>query len=49
MTNRRYFLIALTLLACLTVFGCANSGDTSDDDRHGVFYGGVSGGVTRLP
>jgi hypothetical protein len=41
----RFAVIAL-LLAALA--GCAESGsDSSDSDRHPVFYGGVSGGGTR--
>ena len=41
--------LALTLLSCLMLAGCAGSANSSDDERRGVFYGGVSGGVSRLP
>jgi len=39
--------LALALLACLTVAGCAPRDGSPDDNRSGGFYGGVSGGVTR--
>jgi hypothetical protein len=41
--------LALALLACVFVAGCAGSANSSDDERRGGFYGGVSGGMTRLP
>jgi len=47
MMNRKYRCLALALLACLILAGCARSGDSSDDDRRGGFYGGVEGGMTR--
>ena len=34
--------VALVLLAQ----GCADSGASSDTDKHGGFYGGISGGGT---
>jgi hypothetical protein len=37
--------LALALLACLIVAGCADSDKRTDDNRFGGFYGGVSGGV----
>ena len=36
------FLALLVLLAA-----CAGAGNSADNDRHGAFYGGVSGGWTR--
>ena len=41
--------LVLALLVCLVVASCANSGNASDDERRGGFYGGVNGGMTRLP
>jgi ABC-type glycerol-3-phosphate transport system substrate-binding protein len=49
MMKRRSARLALALLACVVVAGCAGSGNTSADDGHRGFYGGVSGGMTRLP
>ena len=46
MMNRKYRCLALALLACLILAGCARSGDSSDDDRRG-FYAGVEAGMTR--
>jgi len=34
------------LLLALLAAGCANDGAASDNDRHGSFYGGISGGGT---
>jgi hypothetical protein len=50
--KRRPLRLALSLLILLA--GCVaadkSDSDKSDDDsRHGGFYGGLSGGVTRLP
>ena len=40
-------LLALLALGLLLLAGCAASaGKTDDNNRHGGFYGGVSGGVT---
>jgi hypothetical protein len=39
--------LALALLACLIVAGCARRDGSADDNRSGGFYGGVSGGMTR--
>ena len=44
---RRVRLALLSVLVGLVLAGCARSDTTSDDDRHGVFYGGVSGGMQR--
>ncbi len=37
-----FALIALVL--SLAISGCADTSAASDDDKRGVFYGGVSGG-----
>jgi len=38
--------IALALLACLVIAGCAQHDRSSDEERRpGGFYGGVSGGM----
>jgi hypothetical protein len=38
--------LALALIACLVVAGCAADSDKRpDDNRFGGFYGGVSGGA----
>jgi hypothetical protein len=37
--------LALLLLACLAVTGCAQRNSNADDNRPGGFYGGVSGGM----
>jgi hypothetical protein len=46
MRIRRGFAVIGLLLALLTA-GCADTGATSDNDKRGVFYGGVSAGGTR--
>jgi hypothetical protein len=46
MRTRRGFAVIGLLLALLTA-GCADTGATSDDDKRGVFYGGVSAGGAR--
>ena len=45
--RRRWNAIALMLLACLVIAGCAQRDSTSDDNRSGGFYGGVSGGLVK--
>jgi hypothetical protein len=40
-------LAALALLFGLLAAGCTNTGTTSDNDKRGVLYGGVSAGGTR--
>ena len=35
------------LLLVLLMAGCADTGSTSDNDKRGVFYGGITGGATR--
>ena len=39
--------ILLGLLASLLAAACADSGASSDNDRRGGFYGGISAGGTR--
>jgi hypothetical protein len=39
--------ILLGLLVVLLVAGCADSGNSSDNDKRGVFYGGISAGGAR--
>jgi hypothetical protein len=39
--------ILLGLLASLLAAACADSGASSDNDKRGVFYGGISGGGAR--
>jgi len=39
--------LALAMLLCLAVTGCADPGRTAQEDRPGGFYGGASGGMTR--
>jgi hypothetical protein len=39
--------ILLGLLMALLIAGCADTGTSSDDDRRGVLYGGISGGGAR--
>jgi hypothetical protein len=46
MRTRRGFAVIGLLLALLTA-GCADTGAASDNDKRGVFYGGVSAGGTR--
>jgi hypothetical protein len=36
--------VAALLLACLALAGCADNSKSSDNDRFGGFYGGVTGG-----
>ena len=49
MRTRRGLAVIGLLLALLTAgltAGCADPGSTSDNDKRGVFYGGVTGGGT---
>src|SRR5580692_3967705 len=46
MKRRRWFSVMALMLSLLAA-GCADSGATSDNDKRGVFYGGVSAGGTR--
>jgi hypothetical protein len=40
-------LALIALLLTLLPAGCADSGASSDNDKHPVFYGGVNGGGSR--
>jgi hypothetical protein len=42
----RFVLFALALTA-LTAFGCAQQDNSADEQHHGGFYGGVTGGWSR--
>ena len=44
---RRAPALLLLLLIGAALAGCAARDDTNDKDRHGGFYGGVFGGMTR--
>ena len=46
MRTKRGFAVMGLLLVLLTA-GCADTGANSDNDKRGVFYGGVSAGGTR--
>lgn len=44
--GRRWRAVALALLACLVIAGCAQRDRGSDgENRSGDFYGGVFGGL----
>ena len=43
--NRYWFSVMGLVLSLLTA-GCADTGTASDNDKRGVFYGGVSAGGT---
>ena len=45
--KRRHWFSVMALMLSLVAAGCADSGATSDNDKRGVFYGGVSAGGTR--
>jgi hypothetical protein len=45
MTRKRWFAV-IGLVLALSAAGCADTGAASDNDKRGVFYGGVSGGHT---
>jgi hypothetical protein len=38
--------LALCVLVCLVLAGCAQGGTNADDSRKGGFYGGVEGGLS---
>jgi len=42
----RYWFAVIALLLALSSVGCADTSASSDNDKRGVFYGGVSGGHT---
>jgi hypothetical protein len=43
--GRVWSAVVLALLACLVIAGCAQRDSSSEKDRPGGFYGGVSGGM----
>jgi hypothetical protein len=45
--KRRYWFSVMGLMLSLLAVGCADAGSTSDNDKRGVFYGGVRAGGTR--
>jgi hypothetical protein len=45
--KRKYWISAIALMLLLMAAGCTDPGATSDNDKRGVFYGGVSAGGTR--
>jgi hypothetical protein len=46
-TARRWSAVALALLACFCIAGCAQHDSDSDKDPPGGFYGGLSGGMAK--
>ena len=46
MASRRLASV-MALMLLLFAAGCADPGATSDNDKRGVFYGGVSAGGAR--
>ena len=45
--KRRHWFSVIGLMLLLLTAGCADAGAASDNDKRGVFYGGVSAGGTR--
>ncbi len=45
--STRFWLALIGLVLSVLAGGCTDSGTASDNDKHGVFYGGVSAGGTR--
>jgi len=45
--GRRFGLLLVGLSAALVLAGCASGDSSSEQERRGGFYGGVSGGLTR--
>jgi len=45
--KRKHWFSVMALMLSLVAAGCADSGAASDNDKRGVFYGGVSAGGTR--
>jgi hypothetical protein len=43
----RGWISSIAVLLSLLATGCTDTGAASDNDRHGGFYGGVSGGMSR--
>lgn len=46
MMRKRLWLLLSGLLLSLAAGGCTDTGSAADNDRHGAFYGGVTGGGT---
>jgi hypothetical protein len=44
--KRSCWFAVIGFVLVLSAAGCADTGATSDNDKHGAFYGGVSGGRT---
>jgi hypothetical protein len=44
MKSRHWFSVMMLMLSLLAT-ACADTGATSDNDKRGVFYGGVSAGT----
>jgi len=45
--KRGYWFSVMGLVLALLAAGCADTGTNSDNDKRGVFYGGVSAGGAR--
>ena len=45
--KRRFWFSVIALMLSLMAAGCADPGSASDNDKRGVFYGGVSAGGMR--
>jgi hypothetical protein len=45
--KRGHWFSAMGLVLSLLAAGCTDAGATSDNDKRGVFYGGVSAVGTR--
>jgi hypothetical protein len=45
--KRRYRFSVIALTLSLLAAGCADRDTTSDNDKHGGFYGGITAGGTR--
>lgn len=43
----RFWLALIGLFLTFSAAGCADRGTATDDDRRGVFYGGVTAGGSR--
>lgn len=42
----RLWFALIGVFLSLAIAGCADTGGASDNDKRGVFYGGISGGHT---
>src|SRR5260370_38149562 len=45
--KKKHWFSVIGLMLLLLAAGCADAGATSDNDKRGVFYGGVSAGAGR--